>query len=699
MMHARKIMLFALVVTLSHGIVAMNFGSLSSIGGSFEQMGRGMIEGFGHCYHEQYNLKLINDTPIPMNIEVRQARQFMGAESEAYESMLKGLGLSSLSSLNQTVKPYQIFSTTPEFNLCFGKVFIDPLKTGEGGLPVPITVLSGTIIPMITVAGMSYLWERGCDGRFFCKSIMGSEEKSEQETNYYHTYTFNGAIGAEFMGPGLTGGPFGTTTDFEGVFYNKRSSPVQLTFKKNGNQYTVSLDGESFNTLASDKAVTDSIRSESEPRNFIFTDGTSTLATIPIPAQGIGQKVEDTDIIPDSAKSTSTEKKMKVVPMTTTYEIMPTGVGIQGYNMGNYDQFGILVDAVAPVAGVGESAPQGSSVDAQLTRKTDPDVYPWRSLNPIPCSFWYKSTQRATQDYTKAAEAQGNKLESQPLFVDDLEQVWVAYDSGDFPDKPLMQRLQPDVVSTINIIRPTVKKGLAHVYVFSIATASEDDARAFLKEAVSKQNLLETILGIDQAYDVVNAVSVTNDDKPKGSYTAANGVTGYLLYVDNFISYGSADASPRFYEIMPPLLDAATFAQTLLQLFSESVAFAEENAKVDGKVVIKPSDLIGWLKIFNQNRSLLKGATIGMHNASSYAQQLETLVPDLMTRVKAHGAEGLFVEGSKNFSNYGYQTLYLAFFMPRGFYRPPLLRMVGTNVTGDMKEGDKVPTGWPQKTA
>jgi hypothetical protein len=696
-MQSYKIWVVAVVILTATFTYTMNF-DFSSIGGSFEQMGRGMIEGFGHCYHEQYNVKMINDSPLSMNLEVRQARQFMGAESEAYEGMLKGLGMSSLDSINRIVKPYQSFSTTPEFNLCFGKVFIDPAGTEPGKTDWSqrgIQAFSGPLLTMVTVAGMSYLWEGGCQNHFFCKSIVGSEEKSEQETNYYHTYTFNGAIGAEFMGPGLTGGPFGDTSEFAGVFYNKRSSPVTLTFKKNGNQYTVSLDGESFNTLASDKDVANSIRSDSEQRNFIFADGSTVLATIPIPAQGVGQKVEDTDELPAETKGSSTEKKMKIVPMTTTYEITSTGVGVQGYNLGNYNQFGVFVNAVAPVAGVGEELSKEAATDAQITRKGEPDVYPWRNINPIPCSFWYKSAKRAAQDYKKAVESQGQKLESQPLFIDDLEQVWVVYDSGDFPDKPLMQRLQPDVVSTVTIIRPTIKKGLAHLCVFSIATPSEDDARAFLKEAAAQSNLLETILGIDQAYNVTNAVSIA-DDKPKGSYTAANGVVGTLLYVDNFIPYGSADSSARFYEIMPPMLDAATFAQTLMSLFNESVVFIEEDAKADGKVAIKPSNLTDWLRKFNQNRPLIKGITIGMHNAASYAQQMEGMVPELIAKVKANGAEGLFVEGSKNFSPYGYQTLYLAFFMPRGFNRPPLLRMIGSNVSGDVKEGDKLPAGWPQ---
>lgn len=690
-------------MTLS--IDVTDFGSVfGSMGGTLETMGRGMIEGFGHCYHEQYNVKMFNDTPIPMHLEIRQSRQFMGAQSEAFEGMLKGLGMSSLDSIGQTISPYKFMSTTPGFNLCFGKVLIDPEgaqkdKTDWGQRGVQ--AFSGPMLTMVTVAGMSYLWERTCSDHFFCKSVIGTEEKAFQDPNYYHTFSLNGSIGAEFMGPGTFGGPFELTSDFDGVFFNKLDESETLTFIKNGSGYTVTLEPHTFNTLTSDKNVKDSIRSASETRAFVFSGPVN--QKVDIPSQGIGDKTYKN---PDKPS----EKEVEVIAKTTTYEIVANNnsrsVGIQGYNLGNYDQFGVLVNAIAPVKGVGEDALSGEVVargitEAQVTRPGEPNVYPWRSINPIPCFIWYKSAERAKQDYIKVLKEQGEKTaDINPHFVTDVESVWVAYDSGDGPSGLLMARLVPDTVGAFKIMRPTVSKGLSYMYIFSIATEDETEAKKFLQEVLDAPDVLKSVLGVDQTTDMFTAKNAANTDKPRGFYTDKNDVTGCLLYVDGFISYGSGDMAPRFYEITPPLFDAATFAQTLSLLFDESVVFAEDGASVAGKTILTVSMMMQWLKTFHAHRNLFKNVQIGLHNAETQGRLLESLVPDMIQFIKGHGNTELFKEKTTVFSPYGYQALFQTYFIPRGFIKPPLMRMVGSPADTDgMKEGDTFPVSWPKPKA
>lgn len=488
--------------------------------------------------------------------------------------------------------------------------------------------------------------------------------KNDKTTYYYHAFALQGVPEGEFLGPGLYGGPYTQTSEFDGVFFNNTPYDVPLSFSKSANgktsTYTATLEVGSFNLLSSDKKEPFSIRPQAGSRSFTFTMPNNTVTTIPLLPFGLAQSYYD-------ASATATVN----VALTATYELYGGSknnlqVGIQGFNMGNHNQIGI------------------SAVKSQIPQT---NVSPIRDINPLDCSIWYQSPEQY-----QASQSTTGSTDSLPFSL--AENLWAVYHT---PDHKLFQQLPSGQATSFSLLRPTARQKNARLHVFSLPSAVDGTAaKGFLERTATDSRLLKDVLKVTLANPATMSTQALAQAVAQALRSPTNGIivdkqtgiTGVLLLTDTISAYGGGRQEDRFYVIPPPLISTNNlFASivtsqlnlALFQTASGTPSAAAQAAQAEFRTLIGP-----WLKTFMQNYQLKNWSTITPATVPQYRLPLEQLVPDLTSYLKLKGAPTLVVNpqvpaNQRQLSVQGLQALYLILLGPVSLKSPPLIRQAGTN--------------------
>lgn len=219
-------------------------GFISSIGSSVSGLG-GMGEGMGTMVgvvaeKYKYSLKLLNESPIPLNVATYRITPALGAD--VYTNDL----------LNETT-------------VVAGSDSGDFFKDQQ--LKFTIKVRENS------TSGRELLMRRETE-------LGDTEAEGYYDTNYIRGYVHGGDIRVEYLGPMIQ------DTNFVGTFYNNTDDQVKVTFQKGVRTYSnISLDPHSFNLINSDEEAP--IRpSDGEQRSLQFNSNGVTV-TKPISAEGI----------------------------------------------------------------------------------------------------------------------------------------------------------------------------------------------------------------------------------------------------------------------------------------------------------------------------------------------------------------------------------------------------------------------------
>jgi hypothetical protein len=483
----------------------------------------------------------------------------------------------------------------------------------------------------------------------------------DKHTYFYHAFTLQGQPQGEFMGPGWYGGPYTSSTAFDGIFFN--NSPVEafLQFTQTAGStdqiHKVTLAPHSFSLLSSDTAQRRTLRS-SKPRSFSFITPKNTIS-VPLPPLGLAQSYFD-------AVSTSTV----TIPLTYTYELYQDKqgkfrVGVQGFNMGNHNQIGIT------------NIPGPTS------------LAPLRDISPLDCSIWLQSPEH----YQKEMKTPNPSLLP---YVLPTEQIWATYATKDYT---LQQRLREGKATTFSIIRPQAQEKEGILYVFSLGTTHEARARRFLTEIVKNKDLIKNLTQVPATATIAQAIATALHAPPVARITEpVSGVSGLLLLTDTFIPYGGGQEAARAYTIPPSLLRADESFASIITAQLDPQQFANKQQAV----AEFREHILSWLSTFQTQQSTATKAapppgSITLSTLERYRSYLESLVPELVIYLKQKGSPTLFTNPTspaleRSFSAKGYELLYFIFFGPVSFTSPPLLRSAGSNVS---LTGHK-PASWPK---
>jgi hypothetical protein len=612
---------------------------------------KGIGESFGYCpddYH--YSFEVWNDTPQQLFITAQKILNIQGASFDS--EVAASATINPYSSTQDTFYNKQLCHLSVW--LCTGK---EQCKIGYKGR---VTVSQNEL----------------SQNTFFYKKIDVTEKDST--IYYFHIYTEQGVPKGEFIGPGLLAGPLGTSSEFDGVLYNKSTIPARLRFIKDTHSYTVTLEPNTWSLLSSTSTVPYSIRPKTTGQNsFTFTFDANTSIDIPLASTGLAYIFKD----PQTQQTTT-------LPATYTYALYQDthnkpGIDIQGICLGNYDQPGVQFQA-AKVALFGTKASY-----------TYPDVKRVRDINPATCFIWYQSAQQVLQSSTeKNMVVPENFIPYEPP-----EQVWLSYVTKDYT---LQQKLRPGIITPFLLIRPQLQEKEAQLYVVAFSAGEEKNIALFL------HRLHAGIIGKEATYNpITHPFSLSSDllttlsPNLSGSINdttgkEASGITGTILLVDTFTPRGMG-TGPFYYSLQPALLQIneafiATISSTLdPQLVKNST---------DQQTIVREikTKLPEWIRQYAQQQSSITtyGITKQNYQQPSLFARLQSLVPDLTSYLKQKGAKEMFVNptttgDARLFNDRGKQTLYALLFGPLSISNPPLLRQSGTSYA---VLGEK-PSTWP----
>jgi hypothetical protein len=382
--------------------------------------------------------------------------------------------------------------------------------------------------------------------------------KNDTNTYYYRAYENRGQIRIEYLGVKSM------TPAFSGVFYNSFPKPVKLSFIKDGQNYTVTLEPNTFNLLNSTPDNSTSIRpGAGEHRNFTFTDGTTTVK-IPITAQGVCNMVLDD----------KTQQLVPGTPMVYTYEVYSNNgvmaVSSQGLAIGNYTE----------------------PVDPQK-----PDTSLVRDINPISAQVWYQSLAQTSA----SAGAQPPSLYPMP------GQVWALYFTT---DQTIAQKLTAGAVQKLTLIRPLLSKKQAILSI--VALESTDDAKAkiwidrFAKGTIGSYQMPVSTTQFDPSQAVVNQAPTDYGIVDDTQGTGSSGIKGRVLLSDVFLSQGIGQG-PFYYTVQQPIIYPDSLVNTLASVI-DSKTYGTSTAEAIIKELT--TQVTDWIKMYGGNGAAAKSALI-----------------------------------------------------------------------------------------
>lgn len=301
------------------------------------------------------------------------------------------------------------------------------------------------------------------------------------------------------------------------VFFNNTPDDVSVSFNYGSSQLIITLEGNSFNKFSASDA-----KMSLRPNNFSFYEsGSSTpFTTVPFADVGIEGDVYTLEIFQDSGETTKS-------------------VGLQGLSLGNYD------------------TPVSNRV---------------RDVTPVPCSFWWKSV-------AQYADANGLSDDDVVDFVDLPGQVWVVYNSKDYP---IMSKVSFGQAVSWNLLRPTLGKSEDYIYFVYIQTTDDSAAQSFISEFVygdiggkvkssyssDADQIAPTVtsqLLSSLSSTSINSLSSEQEvatlagslDYDLGAMTDRSGTVGYLVGADYFASVGIGSGGQN-YVLSPSMYNLST---------------------------------------------------------------------------------------------------------------------------------------------
>lgn len=436
-------------------------------------------------------------------------------------------------------------------------------------------------------------------------------------TYHYRAYSNHGTVKAEYLDIK------GTTSEFLGTFYNHTDvQGITLTFIKDGASYTVSLEPETFCLLQS-SGVANSIRpapNATDARGFLFKNGTTDIAFLPIAPEGIANVACDE----------KTKQCVAIAPMNYTYEVFHSGnafgIGMQGLAIGNFDQ------------------PTNGKI---------------RDINPVECHFWYQSAEQALK--LDAAQRKDKKQTYDSISFDVQETLWLYYRTKDYT---FLKKVDPGTVQNFYLVRPQLAEGQALLYGVLLNTADEKKAQKFLDRLadgkIAQHALPPTVISQN-----LEAGDATVSPNPNGfiddTQTGGSGLSGYLVLTDRFTPRGVG--FDTFYYYLEP-------AQLQIDQFAGNILFDNKYYAKDASGAIAPTDEI--------MQELAKNITQWIRDYSKNRTSVEQAVKKYLTD---KGNPALFEKTStgQDFSSLGKLFYQMLLTGPISIANPPFIRKAGIN--------------------
>lgn len=469
----------------------------------------GMAQSFGYVPSSYtYSFRAFNDTPAPIVVGIQQETNVMG-----------GTFAGDLKDYVQ-VGSFQDTGDYFQDKKLYLRVWLLRNASDISSYANASTIGAEAGLGIGAVPGGISVTEMARKDSFFDKKITSLTQENDPYTYYYHAFTSGGVTKGEYLGIK------DVTSEFAGVFYNSLpeadGNEVEFDFVKSGSTYTVTLEPSSFNLLESDTSVVNSIRPPSydESRDFVFKQGSRTLATIAIAPEGIA-----------NVQTNPETNELEIVgPMTYTYNVWADSsgtaqIGMQGLNVGNFDQ------------------PMGRV----------------RDINPLQGKLWYMSAEQSQQ----ATNSDGS-TDYSSIPYDIQEALWISYVTN---DQVIQQKLEPGSVIDLNMIRPQIAEDSATMFVVLIKSIDDTKSKTFLNR------LHQDLIGSDSLYtqiaDPTNVSSITADitanengivvdNQAEGS----TGLTGYVVLTDTFYPRGLG-SGPYYYSIPSGQLQIGSLANLL----------------------------------------------------------------------------------------------------------------------------------------
>lgn len=586
---------------------------------------KGMGQSFGYVTPDyRYSFKVWNDSPAPIFVAVQKITPVLGADFAGT------LGANSVVNPNDTSgenfysqQLYISIWLCADANSEAIKAYASSISKAPAGdiSGVLVNKLFGSIITTEKLKQYSFL-----------RRDIYPWAPHDANIYYYRAYTDNSVVKGEYLGIKET------TTEFLGTFYNNTdSNDVKLTFLKDNETYTVSLEPRSFNFLQSTPDKSFSIRpSPTEQRGFSFTQSNANIGYFPLAVSGIANVVYNE----------KTKKYDSSGPMSYTYEIYEQkgvlSVSMQGLSIGNFTQ---------PLSG-------------RL-----------RDINPVNCHVWYQSSLQESEFNKKNAQA-SIKDASRPIFYDAPEVLWLTYHTNDFT---LYKNLKPGSYLDFTLLRPKISEKEAVLYGVLLPTDDEKKAKVFLDRLNAGNITLQSIYSTGDDNSIERGI---NSGLKNGSIVDkqgqdSSGLTGYVVFTDIFTHYGITGDS-YYYYLEPSILKVE---QLINAFYFQDKYYVKD---VDGAIVLSEDfskefkdKILNWIRLYQSDKAAVR--------------------KDVIDFVMQAGNPRLFNDtqqgGQKTLSDQAKHMIEMFITGPISIENYPLMRKAGTNyyVYG---LGSK-PSGWP----
>ncbi|MBT3827370.1 hypothetical protein HOL34_03225 [bacterium] len=518
----------------------------------------------------------------------------------------------------------------------------------------------------------------------------GSTTEHGELPGNYHVYTIRGTNYVEQLGPKV-----GRSSDFGALIVNSTDTPVDLSFTKDAQPYSITIDPYSFNELQATPKKPNSMRPLAPTKaqkksgkvpvaSLKFSNNKKLIADIPIAPSGIGQPYVDK----------KGHKHVSGYPYT--YGIYKQNgklfISMQGYRVGHHDQAGCFITDVPAASQTSEQTPLEKKLldKANKLSKNNPRcayLFNTRDLNPVACNVW----MQPIEDNKDVAHPYG---------------VWFAYITK---GQKIVQKLKADSINKFNVIRPKINEHEGHVYIFAPDSDDASKINTFvtrLSQGLVGTAALSTNIGDPLKLDPSKIKLIPNQNGFIKDHTT--GITAQLLGADLFANQGLG-SKPVYYTVPPQQLESTMFTGILEGFFAQpDYSSVKDKGSTAGKAALQviynayqkkltdtQAKFTAWIQTLYKNSNR---ATLATKSTFSAAEQalLPGLVADLTTTLKANGADELFTNptakaADKRFSAYGLESLKELLFGPISINNYPAYAQSASNTLISA-----APASWPK---
>lgn len=457
-----------------------------------------------------------------------------------------------------------------------------------------------------------------------------------------------------------------TCGDFAGQIFNTLSEPCYLTYTYNKTTFTVLLEPQSFNFLASDILTPNSMR----PGTLLFTFQDGSTFSIDLPAQGLATLSSVKDAAPS--------------PMQYHYEVIQlkesgkkhvccTGLSVGNYTQPNVNRIRLISPVTCQIWNKSADQADSSSGDCIIqsanrtvwvgygtpgwANRSNNDINMMVAQIPYADAGKFQIIRPTIDSYTVSlSESAGissvlSTLKVQPRDAGKIEDTIKA----SMINLHTLEKEQDTFGSIFNPINMYnyIKKiipstSCAHLYVMSLDTADADKAKRFMHKMItgelkydySTQDEIMNQLSEDvQRMKDDSLTPFTIQELATGElktdygviYDTETGVSGHLLISDTFLPYGNG-AGPYYYTVEPPSQSIDLFKFNWL-----TQALLPNN-----KYINIPANS-GSSKILNNGFTMVLANWIReIYGASSIEAGLRQVYTDVIQFLKENGVPQLF---------------------------------------------------------